>query len=146
MSISSDFKCIVKWPVQWGDQDSYGHVNNTIYLRWFESGRIDYLTRIGFDEWMTKYKIGPILAAVNCNFRQQLKFPDSVTIGSRITHIGRTSTRMSHVIHSDNKPGIIAEGDSVVVWFDYNSQKPIPVPDEIRQAIEKIEGKSFSSS
>src|SRR5688572_16059049 len=87
MEISSDYKCVIKWPVQWGDQDSYGHVNNTIYLRWFESGRIDYLTRIGFDGWMTKHKIGPILAAVNCNFRQQLKFPDTVVIGSRITHI-----------------------------------------------------------
>ena len=37
----------IELPVQWGDMDSFGHVNNVVYLRWFESARIAYGNRIG---------------------------------------------------------------------------------------------------
>ena len=35
-----NFPVVITWPVQWGDQDSFSHVSNTVYFRWFESGRI----------------------------------------------------------------------------------------------------------
>ena len=41
------FRVLLDWPVQWGDQDLFGHVNNTVYFRWFETARVDYLNRIG---------------------------------------------------------------------------------------------------
>jgi len=137
------FPVVIPWPVQWGDQDLYGHVNNTIYLRWFETGRIAYLEKIGFDAWLVTHRIGPILAAVKCNFRQQLRYPDTIRIGSRITRIGQTSVTMEHAIWSENKNIVVADGDSTVVSFHYDQQSPVPVPAEIRAAIEKLEGKSF---
>jgi acyl-CoA thioester hydrolase len=137
------FPVFISWPVQWGDQDLYGHVNNTIYLRWFETGRIAYLEKIGFDAWLAQHRIGPILAAVKCNFRQQLRYPDTVRIGSRIARIGRTSVTMEHAIWSESKQILVADGDSTVVSFHYDQQMPTPVPAEIRAAIEQLEGKSF---
>ncbi len=149
MSTSSplpgQFPVVISWPVQWGDQDLYGHVNNTIFVRWFETGRIAYLERIGFDAWLVAHRIGPILAAVKCNFRQQLRYPDTVRIGSRITRIGRTSVTMEHAIWSDSRDTIVADGDSTVVSFHYDHQLPTPVPAEIRAAIEQLEGRSFAS-
>jgi hypothetical protein len=41
------FPVVISCPVQWGDQDAFGHVNNTAYFRWFESGRIAYFERLG---------------------------------------------------------------------------------------------------
>ena len=137
------FPVIISWPVQWGDQDLYGHVNNTIYIRWFETGRIAYLERIGFDAWLAAHRIGPILAAVKCNFRQQLRYPDTVKVGSRVTRIGRTSVTMEHTIWSESKNILIADGDSTVVSFHYDQQTPTPVPVEIRAAIEELEGRTF---
>lgn len=46
-TLLAGFPVVIEIPVQWGDQDAFGHVNNTVYLRWLESGRIAYMTRIG---------------------------------------------------------------------------------------------------
>jgi acyl-CoA thioester hydrolase len=127
-------------PIQWGEQDAFGHVNNIIYFRWFESARIAYGNRVGLSELFETKKIGPILAAVGCNYRRQLIFPDTVHVGARITKIGRTSFVMEHRVVSENLRAVAAEGDSTVVMFDYGAQRPIPVSPALRQAVEQLEG------
>ncbi|MSR58521.1 MAG: acyl-CoA thioesterase [Planctomycetaceae bacterium] len=134
------FPVLCTLPIQWGDQDAFGHVNNTIYLRWFESARIAYGNQVGLSQLFERQKIGPILAAVQCNYRRQLIFPDTVHIGARITKIGRTSLVMEHRVVSETLKTIAAEGDSTVVMFDYAAQKPVPVSLALRQAILEIEG------
>jgi acyl-CoA thioester hydrolase len=127
--------------VQWGDQDAFGHVNNTIYFRWFESVRLVYLARVG----LTRYEdaavdIGPILAHIGCNFRRQIKFPDHVQIGARVTRLGNSSFTMMHSLYSESLGAIAADGDSTLVVFDYRQQRSSPIPAEVRAAIEKLEG------
>src|SRR4029078_12793433 len=91
---------VIDLPIQWGDQDAFGHVNNTVYFRWFESARIKYLERIDLSE-QTAGTLGPILAAVSCNYRRQVKYPDHVVIGARITRIGRSSLAMAYSVWSE---------------------------------------------
>src|SRR5580765_7950429 len=90
------FPVVIRLPIQWGDQDAFGHVNNTVYFRWFESARIAYLDQSGMESMMTGSGLGPILASINCNYRRQLTYPDVVYIGARITHVGNSSMQMSH--------------------------------------------------
>ena len=130
-------------PIQWGDQDAFGHVNNTVYLRWFESSRIEYDNRAGLSQTGTGQAIGPILAAISCNYRRQLKFPDTVHIGARITRIGNSSVKMEHRVVSQLLGAVAADGDSTLVAFDYSAQKPIAVPASVRAAIEQLERTSF---
>jgi acyl-CoA thioester hydrolase len=139
----ADYPVVISWPVQWGDQDLFGHVNNTVYFRWYESARIAYLDRIGVSDMMDRERVGPILAAISCNYRRQLNFPDTVEIGSRITRIGRSSATMTHAIWSQQQRALVADGESTIVMFDYHTQRPVPVPDSIRQAIGKLEGRTL---
>lgn len=139
----TDFPTIIQLPVQWGDMDSYQHVNNIIYFRWFESARIAYLEQIGLKAMYHGAGIGPILAAIDCNYRRQLTYPDTVAVGARISRIGRTSFEMGHILVSTAQQAVVADGKSTIVTFDYKSQKPIPVPNEIRAAIAKIEGRTL---
>ena len=138
------FPVVISLPVQWGDQDAFGHVNNTVYFRWFESARIEYLERAGLNCLSPDSDIGPILASINCNYRRQVKFPDTVYIGTRVTRIGRSSMTIAHGLFSQAHGVIAAEGDSAIVIFDYENQRAVRMPDDIRTAIEKLEGKSFS--
>jgi acyl-CoA thioester hydrolase len=137
------FPVLISVPVQWGDQDSFGHVNNTVYLRWLESARIAYCMRIGQAASAASQTIAPILASITCHFRRPVTFPDTVRAGARISKIGRSSMIMEHAIVSENPPGLVADGSSVLVIFDYRIMKSCPVPDDVRAAIAKLEGKEF---
>ena len=142
------FPALIQLPVQWGDQDAFGHVNNIVYFRWFESARIAYLERIGLGDKHAGAldageNVGPILAAIGCNYRRQIKYPDTVIAGARITRIGRSSFTMSHVVWSGTHQAVAADGESTVVVFDYTANQPKRVPDEFRVLIEKLEGRKF---
>ncbi len=140
------FPVWVTLPVQWGDQDAFGHVNNTVYFRWFESARIAYGGRIDLSESGDGQKVAPILAAITCNYRRQLKYPDTVHVGARIIRIGRSSLTMEHRLVSEAWRAIAAEGDSTLVAFDYAAQTPVPVPAAVRSRIEQLEEKTFAPS
>jgi acyl-CoA thioester hydrolase len=134
---------VVAIPVQWGDQDAFGHVNNVVFFRWFETARVEYLHRAGLGHMMTGSGLGPILASIKCDYRRQLSHPDSILVSASITSLGRSSLKMAHLVYSQSQGAIVAQGDSTIVCFDYASQSPIPIPPEIRARIEQIEGRQF---
>jgi acyl-CoA thioester hydrolase len=146
MSDSADsrlpgFPVVTPMFIQWGNQDAFGHVNNIHHFRWFETGRIEYLARCGVP--ISAEHVGPILAAIQCNYRLQIGWPDDILIGTRVTRIGNSSITVAHAIWSRSNDAIAADGDSTVVMFDYRKQKPVTVPDEVRAAIARLEGRSF---
>ena len=137
---------VISWPVQWGDQDAFGHVNNLVYFRWMESARIEYFRRAGVQGAAGQQGTGPILASVKCDFRRQLLYPDTVLISASVTSFGQTSMKMAHRVYSTAHQAIAAEGDSTIVMFDYTSQRPVVVSDDIRKKIEGIEGQPVSAA
>jgi acyl-CoA thioester hydrolase len=141
--ILASFSVKIALPVQWGDQDAFGHVNNTVYFRWFESARIAYSERVGLSHMVDVEPLAPILASISCDYRSQVTYPDTVHVGIRATRIGRSSIELEHAIISQNQDAIAAEGRSTIVAFDYRLNKSQPVPLTIRQAIEALEGRSF---
>lgn len=66
------FPVVVTLPVQWGEMDAYGHVNNTVFFRYFETARIAYLERCGFTRTWETARVGAILHSTHCRFRQAL--------------------------------------------------------------------------
>jgi acyl-CoA thioester hydrolase len=137
------FPVVFSLPVQWGDQDAFGHVNNTIYFRWFESARIAYFERIGLNHLLEHEPIGPILASMSCDYRRQITYPDTVDIGMRVSRIGRTSIGMEHAVASRRHGAIAADGKSTIVVYDYRAKKSEPVPESVRRAIEVLEGRAI---
>jgi acyl-CoA thioester hydrolase len=139
--LRAEFPIVITLPVQWGDMDALAHVNNTVYLRWYESARVAYGERIGLWELKARENIGPIVASVSCDYRLPITFPDTVHAGARITRLGRSSLAMDHRIVSEAAGAIAAEGTSTLVVFDYQAQKSHPIPDPIREVIAALEGR-----
>jgi acyl-CoA thioester hydrolase len=137
----ADFSVISSWPVQWGDQDAFGHVNNTVYFRWIESARIVYLEHIDLGETTSTKPLGPILAAISCNYRQQVTYPDTIYTGIRVTRLGRSSCTMEHRLWSERQQKVVADGEATIVLFDYGQQQSCAIPPEIRAAIARVEGR-----
>jgi len=131
-TLLAEFRTVTELPVQWGDQDAFGHVNNVMYFRWFESARIDLLSVCPSGVTMSGKGLGPILASISCNYRRQLRFPDTILIGSRISRVGRSSADISHIVISQTDQAIVADGSSVIVVFDYDAQRVTRIPDDLR--------------
>jgi acyl-CoA thioester hydrolase len=129
--------------VLWGDQDAFQHVNNVAYLRWCETARVEYFRAIGLSAPAPPQGLGPILARITCQYRRPLLYPDTVAVGSRVTAVGNSSIRMEHAIFSRATGEIAAESDSVIVTVDYSTGKSVRVPENVREAIARLEGRSF---
>jgi acyl-CoA thioester hydrolase len=131
----------VTFPVAWGEMDAFGHVNNTVFFRYFENARIALFASWPLDAVRTSRGLGPILAETRCRFRRPLTFPDQVTVGARVTRIEADRAWIEHAIWSHSASVVAAVGEAVVVCFDYDAQKKAPWPDALREELaRRLEG------
>jgi acyl-CoA thioester hydrolase len=121
--------------VNWADQDALKHVNHKVFLGWMESNRVAYFERLGL--WLDDPTVGVgiILAAISCNYRLTVSYPDRVHIGLSISKLGSSSIGMRQAIYSERANAIVADSDSTVVVFDYRLGKSCPIPNELRAAL-----------
>lgn len=134
------FPVVIETPVAWGEMDAAQHVNNIVYLRYFESARIAYFERLGFMEIMDQTGIGPILAEIHCRYRKPLTYPDTVSVGVRVSEMGEGRLVVQHRVVSHKLEAVAAEGEGTLVAYNYREKRKAAIPDEIRQRIEKLEG------
>lgn len=122
-------------PIRWGDMDAMGHVNNTIYFRYMETVRIEWLYRVG----ATPEPSGEGVVIVNafCNFIKQLEYPGDVLAKHYVAEPGRTSFNAYITLERTDAPGVIyASGGAKTVWVDFPKQKSAPLPDWLRKLVE----------
>jgi acyl-CoA thioester hydrolase len=136
----SDFRCWIKIEVRWGDMDAIGHVNNGKYFTYCESGRIFYFQQLNMGG-LTESSHGPALANASLNFRRQVRYPASLEVGVRVSEVRSRSFQMDYGIFLDGTETLVADGTSVIVWADYKAGKSLELPVEIKETIEKIEGR-----
>ena len=126
-------------PVQWGDMDAFGHVNNTRYLAWFESARIAYFLATGIATDAARGGVGPILATTTCDFLGPVVYPATVIVDVRVSKVGETSMTHEYEIRDAAQTDkLYAKGSSVIVMIDYGTGKKVRVPDDVRGAIERL--------
>ena len=122
----------------WGEQDLFGHVNNIVYFRYFESVRMHYLERIGVLRTHAESGLGVILASTTCDFKKPVTWPQRLTIRTGMSRIGNTSFTMDYLI-TDEEGTTVATGTSVQVMYDYRASSKIPITEEVRAAIARIQ-------
>ena len=133
------FPVVIAVPVAWGEMDAFGHVNNIVYFRYFESARIAYLDAIGFRGDAASGGIGPILASTHCRFRRPLAYPETVRVGARTTEVDQDRFTMEYRIVSDSDGEVAAEGGGVIVAYDYVNTGKTTLPEAVRARIREVE-------
>lgn len=124
-------------PVAWGDMDALAHVNNTVFLRWFESARIAWWERLGFSDRPQSDGIGPILARTAIDYRRPVTYPDTVEVSVKTLRVGGKSVTLGYEVRSSAQDGaIVAEGETVLVLFDYHRKVAVPLDDTLRRKME----------
>lgn len=133
--------------VRFADTDAMGHVNNATYLTYCEIARVAYYEAVTGDRLPLATHgatEGMILAEMRITYRSPSFYGETLTVETRVVRVGRTSFAMEHRITApDSRHGrarLVAVGDSVLVSYDYAAERPIPVPADLRAAIEVFEG------
>ena len=139
-TLLAGYPVVIEQKVVWGEMDAYRHVNNVVYFRYFENARIDYFRRLGWDNFDPQAGIGPILASTEAVYRKPLTYPDTISIGSRITNIGVDRFVLEHRIVSHKLQAVTTEGRGTIVTLDYATGKKVTIPEELRRKIAEMEG------
>ena len=133
------FSHFFEMAVRWGDLDALGHVNNVQLIRYLESGRIAYCSEVLDLDFAKQLKAGWILADLQVTFLNQLRYPATIQVATRITSMGNSSARLDATVSHNNTDQLILESKGVFVWFDYEEQKSVNIPQTIRQMIVDFE-------
>src|SRR4051812_18879279 len=130
----------VELPVAWGEMDASGHVNNAVYLRWFESARIAYFDRLGLLARMDSERVGPMLARATIDYRRQVRYPDTVKVSCTVLRVGTSSFVMRYRLTCGaHGAEVAAEGESVVVIVDLRTGQKLLVNEGLRAQISALE-------
>ncbi|MEH0164647.1 acyl-CoA thioesterase [Paucibacter sp. JuS9] len=122
-------------PLRWGDMDAMGHVNNTIYFRYLEIVRVEWLESLNAAP--NPAGEGPVIVNTFCNFYKQLEYPGEVLAKHYVSNPGRSSFDCWITLERVGEPGVIcAAGGATTVWMDFPAQKSAPLPDWLRRHIE----------
>ncbi len=133
------FPVQVNIPVQWGDMDAFGHVNNTVYFKYFETARLAYFNAVGVMDDMQKDQLGPILAETQAQFKRALVFPDQVVVGANVSENHEYGFLMQYGVFSEQQQTISTLGTGRIVMVDYNSGKKVKPSAKLLALIAKLQ-------
>lgn len=126
-------------PVRFVDLDALGHVNHAAYLTYFEEARSAYY--FGLVGGRGVDRLGFVVAEACCRYRSPAYYPSQVRVGVRISEIGEKSFRMEYEAQEEGTGRVLAQGDTVLVAYDYDRRAAVRLPDEVRRAAEAFEGR-----
>ncbi|CAN6657879.1 hypothetical protein TRVA0_030S00782 [Trichomonascus vanleenenianus] len=133
--------------VAWGDLDSFQHVNNVVYLKWFETARVNGFAKmaqdmpgIGFETFMDPVGVGPIMRSANIAWRYPITFPDTISVFHKLLPITEKDRfLLAGVVVSHNARKVACRITETIVTVDYDKGGiKAPIPDSIREGFNRI--------
>jgi acyl-CoA thioester hydrolase len=120
----SEFKAFVPITTRWMDNDVYGHVNNVVYYAWFDTAVNGHLIAQGALDIHASSVIG-LVVETQCHYFSSIAFPQRVTAGIRVAHIGKSSVRYEVGLFAENELLSAARGHFVHVYVERASRRPV---------------------
>ena len=119
-------------PIRWGDMDAMGHVNNTVYFRYMEQARIGWFDALvpAAEAWK---RTGIVIVNASCNFRRPINYPGTVEVKVFVGAPGGSSVPTFYELSIEGE--IYADGAATVVFIDMQQQKPVRIPQAIRDLL-----------
>lgn len=121
-------------PIRWGDMDAMGHVNNTTYFRYMEQARISWFAAL-VPEAEAWTQTGIVIANASCNYKRALVYPGTVEVKLFVGAPGGSSVPTFYEMHLAGDRHLYADGAATVVFIDLAKQKPMRIPDAMRERL-----------
>lgn len=122
---------------RWMDNDVFGHVNNVVYYSYFDTAVNLYMIEAGVLDIANSPVVG-LVVETQCRYASSIAFPDLVTAGLRVATIGTSSVRYEIGLFRNDADLASAEGHFVHVYVDRATNRPVPIPADIRAALARL--------
>ena len=130
----ADYPHVQPITTRWMDNDAYGHVNNVVYFSYFDTVVNTYLIGRGALDIQKSAVIG-LVVETGCQYLAPLTYPEEVTAGLRVGHIGRSSVRYEIALFAEEDGSAAAQGHFVHVYVDRETQRPVKLPEALERAL-----------
>ncbi|KAG9313186.1 P-loop containing nucleoside triphosphate hydrolase protein [Chiua virens] len=149
ISLGYDASSLWEQSIVWGHHDAFRHVNNAHYLRFFESGRMHWVIKLGnllggnerAQAMLAGQGVSLILKSINVNFRRPVTFPDTLLIGHKaIVSSSRTHFTLAATAYSYAQQAVVSDSEGVIVWYDYDSLKKCDPGDDAWRVLKEVMG------
>ena len=134
----ADFRHFMPVDTRWNDNDTYGHINNAVYYFYFDSVVNSYLIEQKVLDPKNSETIG-LVAETGCTYFTPLSFPEKIEAGLRVRHMGTSSVVYEIGLFSAQANETAALGKFVHVYVDAKTRRPVKLPENLRQAVERLQ-------
>jgi len=121
----------------WADNDVYGHINNAVHYRWFDTAVNRWLLSAGLLDWQNGTPIG-LVVETGCRYAASVTYPEAVEAGVLIEKLGGSSVTYRLGIFREGVAEAAAEGHFIHVYVDRDSRRPVPIPDDWRARMAEL--------
>lgn len=136
------FRHHVDLQLRFNDVDMFGHVNNSIYLQFFDLGKLRYFnTALGQD--FMKSGLQVVIANIDCNFYAPTFLHEKIEVLTAMKHIGEKSLTLEQRIVNKDTGDVKCIATTIMAGFDPKTMKSAVIPDEPRRLFEEYEGRNF---
>lgn len=122
---------------RWGDNDTYGHVNNVVYYAYFDTSVNRHLIERGVLD-LEKSEVIGLVIETRCTFFSSLTFPDMVNVGLKVMHLGNSSVRYQIGLFRNEEDVASAVGEFVHVYVDRATNRPVSIPEAVREVLQSL--------
>lgn len=139
----SDFRHRIPVQLRFNDVDVLGHVNNTVYFSFYDTGKARYFSEVLKNDidWQ---KVDTVIAQVNCSYISPIVFTDEIDVCTRCVHIGEKSMILEQVL-VDRKTEILhSVCRTVMVGYNPNTKESEPISKDKKTLFNKYEGRDLS--
>ncbi len=132
--------------VRYVEVDAQQHVFFGYYYTYFDVALVEYMRAIGFDyPAMVASGVDMFYVASECQYKGRARFDDLLHVHARIGHIGNSSFTFEFAVYKQPTDELIATGKIVAVAVDAGTERPVRVPDALREAVGRFESGSASN-
>jgi acyl-CoA thioester hydrolase len=133
-----DYRYFLELQTRWMDNDLYGHINNVTYYSYFDTVVNYFLIEKGGLDIHNAKTIGVVVES-HCNYAHSIAYPDKISCGLRVGKLGNSSVRYEVGIFRGEEQNAAASGHFVHVFVERATNKPVPIPKDIRDALHDIQ-------
>ncbi len=130
----SDYVVFQTITTRWFDNDIYGHMNNAVHYQLFDTAVNGHLMSAGVLELKTSPSVF-LVVQTSCDYFGEMAFPDLVTAGVRVAHLGESSVTYDIGLFRNGASVATAQGQFVHVNVDRETRKSVPIGDDARRVL-----------